>query len=656
MDIQALSQPVSESAATDFGNSIDDVVNPPIDYHPLSSEYEHKTFDDTYPREEPLYLQNPFDQNPPIKSTDDDDLYSQTHPLSPAYFGNTIDAEANLPDGDYIFVFVLLKIPHLATEKVWKHLRTSIVVTLLTNCNSSDSIQQTCPCEQQFLEMPATPDTIVRELSVQIPLTAIRAAQTSENTNHLFQLFLSLSESKDAHSLSAIVDGCPDWNKIEVVSFIHLVATSQPLRPIPCELTRHECRQSPSGIFIGSFSLQEDTLFHHIPTDESLKLRAEAEAERADPIVSAADSEQVVIVSRDELIPETNGARSGRPMHKETQKLLMTRDQVEKLLEIRARWSGLSPRQRRDMVTRADFFPFFTINRDETAYYLGVCATWLKDAIRAHGVNMWPGRPLRRSGALLQNQKENLESAEAKLQYTSKDHADFERYTYEIARLKRDIMENVQKRVQEVKKHVSPEYFKAFIEQEGEKYVNPVWNALPPSQPRKRPIEDGMKSFSPEEQEQEIDEDPEQDQEQSYGDGINRTQNGKDEVIEQDDGKNLDTIWNVASPCNPKKRSRSAEEQEKDIEEDPDQDQEKDYEEDVKRRKMASDEVRYIEQDGGKNLGTDLSATSLSKPNNRSWSTEEQEQETGEVSKQDQQQGSEQDEKTKIEKDEVKLQ
>lgn len=387
--------------------------------------------------------------------------------------GNGVFPEAEIGD-NCIFAYLILTMPPEVEDEVWKYLKSALVVTqsvteqeLLLPISRNSFF-----CHQQIVDIPTQELRQVREISAQV---TIKNYNHDMSTPYMFQMFLSVSEN-----CLVTDDPLPYWDKMDAIVFVQLPSTGQILHPIGREVSRKDAIVNTEGLFLGSFTLQDNHIFHHIPSESVLRQKQEGGTGSQAPPPIDPGEEEVVIVDRKDVVLETNGARGGRPSHRETNQLLMTKAQVEKILEIRIRWQGLSPRQRRDNVNNADFYPFLTLNRDETAECLGVCATWLKDAIRAQGVYVWPGRPLRRTGAMLQSLKENLESTMAALKFSDPSIGETERYEREIRRYESEIRDVLDVRVGIVRSNVSQEYFSRFVSELGKQYLDPEWNALPP--------------------------------------------------------------------------------------------------------------------------------------------------------------------------------
>lgn len=379
---------------------------------------------------------------------------------------------------DSIMVHMMISLPNEtdANINLWQQLKTSLVVTQsvkeqeLSLPISRDSFL----CYQESMDIAVSEQKQAREISARI---TINNYLQHVQTMYLFQLFLSITE--DTSSMGGLSF---NWDQMDIITFIQMPCTGQILRPIERLISRQESLStSNEGVFVCSFTFQDKAIFYHSPSEAVLRERAARTFNVGTISDSDPEREEVVIAERNDIILEANGARAGRPSHRETGQLLMTRAQVEKTIEIRIRWQGLSPRQRRDNVNNGDFYTFLTLNRDETAQCLGVCATWLKDAIRAQGVNVWPGRPLRRTGAMLQTLKENIESARAALKFSDPAIGESHRYEEDIRRYENEVRDVLTMRLEIVKTNVSEEYFNRFLLENGQLYLNPDWNALPPN-------------------------------------------------------------------------------------------------------------------------------------------------------------------------------
>ncbi|CAN8071040.1 unnamed protein product [Agarophyton chilense] len=403
-----------------------------------------------------------------------------TQNMQVTYPASTVTPQAIPPisaiGDECIYVYVIIAVDDSVNDQLWNHLNTSLFVTqpVTEEEMNQSNAQNSFACFQQIVEIPTQNSKQFREISARI---FIKNYIHHTHKRVLFQLFLQVSNNNLPMSTSSDLL----WDKLDVVSFIQLPSTGQILRPIGRELLYDEVfSTSTEGLFLGSFMIHDTQLYHHLPTEETLQLQEEGQYNGFVSPTMDIMPEEVVIVDKKDLILETNGARGGRPSHRLTGQLLMSRPQVEKILEIRARWHGLSPRQRRDNVSAKDFFIFITLNRDETAECLGVCATWLKDAIRSHGVIEWPGRPLRKPGAMLQTLKENMNSIKAALQFSHPSVGETDRLMEEIRVIERKIEAVLEERISIVRGRTTTEYFEGFMQADGKAILNPDWNALPP--------------------------------------------------------------------------------------------------------------------------------------------------------------------------------
>lgn len=89
-----------------------------------------------------------------------------------------------------------------------------------------------------------------------------------------------------------------------------------------------------------------------------------------------------------------NANTAGRPINAESLDILMTPRARNKIIELRNRFKVVSSRQRYQHFVPRDIFPLLLCQRDEVATLLKVSTTWLKDRIRAFGINEWPARAL----------------------------------------------------------------------------------------------------------------------------------------------------------------------------------------------------------------------------------------------------------------------
>lgn len=274
------------------------------------------------------------------------------------------------------------------------------------------------------------------------------------------------------------------WSSLrEMVIFCSQPKSGQVLYPVIVSSSNFFSKPSSSpAVLLCKVLCKNGRLFHVFPEEHAVKLQNSVQ-KNTSQICGVNPNAQVNEVKKSQIVSEVNGARGGRPTHSLTNQLLMTKEQVLKIFEIRKRWEGLSVRQRRDTITAEDFYPFLTLNRDETAEHLGVCATWLKDAIRLQGMLTWPARPLRRSGAYLQNQREIIATCLAKLQCATHGSETQKRLEAEIDRVQQNIEQCIKKRIEIVRSNVTEEYFQEFCQKRGDIYLNPTWNTYPPKKP-----------------------------------------------------------------------------------------------------------------------------------------------------------------------------
>lgn len=381
------------------------------------------------------------------------------------------------PDGigDSILLFILISGITRIHEQ-GEIVRAKVEVQQSTNENelSSPSAKSKPNFVTSSLDIYSRKGELLKEISVRIPLDGLETSGARCEDGIFFHIFLSLDYITPKENFSSFESS----GKLDVICFTHYFPTSQVLHPVQRSILQPCIFNAPFGTFLASYKFSQGKIFHHIPGKEEIIRQAKFHLENV--LDRSSRNDLLVLVRDEDIVSELHGARGGRPVHKKTGKLLMTKEQVLKIIEIRKRWEGLSTRQRRENVNDSDFYPFLTLNRDETALSLGVCATWLKDAIRAQGMRTWPGRPLRRSGALLQTQKDSLVSAQARLELTELDHPERPQFEYDVQRIKEEIHGGIQKRAKIVENNVSPDYFERFVTQNGVKYLDPTWNALPP--------------------------------------------------------------------------------------------------------------------------------------------------------------------------------
>lgn len=407
-------------------------------------------------------------------------------------FGQDIaPAISIVPEEKFIDIHFLFTLGEVAENNAWEYLDLNINVTQnyqknpLDNSPPPDNSAQT---SQQLYEKAVPGGKHLKEIAVRISIK-----NTIENVHrrYKFQLFCTMKEKPDAVHRLHNQGTYTQWSKMEACVFVNFLETKQYLRPINRDIVRSVFieRQSTNepDFFLGSFAFDGIGLYHVNPSETVLQERDEKYSPTSVPATILAGDENVLIVNEEDRVYEARKARAGRPYHRVTSELLMTRAQVEKIIEIRERWQGLTPRQRRNHVSEPDFYSFFTLNRDEAARILPVCTTWFKDVIRHQGVKVWPGRPLRRSGALLEELKVQLRSEEAALQYTNPNTPERDEREHKIGTLKTEIEKVLNERIAIVKKYVTPAYFAQYEMLHGKQYLDPTWEALPPPIPDQRP-------------------------------------------------------------------------------------------------------------------------------------------------------------------------
>lgn len=410
-------------------------------------------------------LQNPFHREHIELQTDG--LLDDTFSASDIDESDELDPE--------IIAYTVIQFPSIIEESLLDSLSISVSAYHSQSEGSQSNFPSKCISYETVFNSCNNDLEYVREICSRIPKTSFIQACNSR-TKRIFKFFVNFSQGKK------LLQACPNF-VLDIALFIQYDnSIAQTLWPIKRLITKEELQLAEcDDVFVGSIFLENEKLYHHFPSELSIKVNDEYNALPFEAEVC--QNEEVVIVDRHDMIAAPNGARGGRPVHRISGQLLMTKEQVDKVFEVRRRWEGLSVRQRKDNVVEEDLYPFLTLNRDETAECLGACPTWLKDTIRTQGVKTWPGRPLRKTGAYLQSQKELLESAEARLQFTPLQHPDRNQNEFEVERLRQNIYQSVSERIKIVQENVSKEYFRRFIENNGPKFMNPDWIALPPQIP-----------------------------------------------------------------------------------------------------------------------------------------------------------------------------
>lgn len=382
-----------------------------------------------------------------------------------------------MPDS-IIDVCMLLTLPDADCNPVWSYLNFVINVTqnyVKTPSDTSPPPQNSAQTSQKIIPHGASDGRHMKEITMRIIIK-----NTSHTRYRLYQFQLVCVVFED-DSIRSKVD--VPWKKIEVCTIVKNRCTNQLLRPQTRDLLRRDILRHGGDDSLGAFAY-DGMFLYHIGSTIASQRRGEI-AELSDRIAAPirCRGDRVITVEKSDRVVETRKARAGRPSHRLTGELLMTRHQVEKVIEIRERWRGLTARQRRTHVKEADFYPLLTLNRDEAARVLNVCTTWFKDIIRLQGITTWPGRPLRRSGADLEELKENLASAKAAMQFVQPHTPSYKRQQEKIHSIEGKINAKLQDRLKVVRGLVSEAYFERYARENGYQYLNPDWDTLPlPSQ------------------------------------------------------------------------------------------------------------------------------------------------------------------------------
>lgn len=385
--------------------------------------------------------------------------------------------EEQLPDS-FIDICIIISFPNVAQNPVWSYLNIAVNVTQNYEKDPSDDSlppKNSAQTSQQLIPNGARRGRHLKEINMRINIK-----NTLQTRNRVYQYQLVCSAAEDNHIREQIGIS---WNKMEVCTIVTNRATSQLLSPITKTIFRENVISRIGDNFLGSFAFDGHSLYHVGPIDTSMPMTSgEFDQTRgiAPPLTGI---NKIITVDKSDRVVGPRGSRGARPFHRLTGDLLMTREQAEKIVEIRERWRGLTARQRRCHVTQADFYPLLTLNRDEAAKVLAVCTTWFKDIIRLQGILVWPGRPLRKSGTQLEELKANLVSAKAAIQFVQPHTAAHQRHENKIQNLEREIANKLHERLDIVRKIVSARYFEKFIKDNGQQFLNPQWDTLPPPLP-----------------------------------------------------------------------------------------------------------------------------------------------------------------------------
>lgn len=382
-----------------------------------------------------------------------------------------------VPDS-LIDICIIITLPNLTQNPVWSYL--SLIVNVTQNYEkdpSDDSVppRNSAQTSQQLIPNGARRGRHLKEINMRINIK-----NTPQTKNRVYQYHLVCAATEDRHLREQV--GIP-WSEMEVCTIVTNRATNQLLSPITKTIFRENVISRTGDNLLGSFAFNGHSLYHVGPIDTSVPIASN----EFDPTGGIAQPlsgiNKVITVDKSDRIVGPRGSRGARPFHRMTGELLMTRQQAEKIIEIRERWRGLTARQRRSHVTQADFYPLLTLNRDEAARVLAVCTTWFKDIIRLQGIMVWPGRPLRKSGTQLEELKVNLVSAKAAIQFVQPHTAAYQRHENKIQNLEREIANKLQERLNIVRKIVSARYFEKFVKDNGQQHLNPQWDTLPPPVP-----------------------------------------------------------------------------------------------------------------------------------------------------------------------------
>lgn len=392
---------------------------------------------------------------------------------------NTLESciEELVPDS-LIDICIIVTLPSVAHNPVWSYL--NLIVNVTQNYEkdpSDDSVppRNSAQTSQQLIPNGARLGRHLKEINMRI-----NVKNTPPTKSRVYQYHLVCTVTEDRHIREQVGIS---WSEMEVCTIVTNRATSQLLSPITKIVLRENVISRTGDNLLGSFAFDGYALYHVGPVDMSIPTTTD-EFERirgvAPPLAAI---NKVITVDKSDRIVGPRGSRGARPFHRLTGELLMTRQQAEKIIEIRERWRGLTARQRRSHVTQADFYPLLTLNRDEAARVLAVCTTWFKDIIRLQGILVWPGRPLRKSGTQLEELKVNLISAKAAIQFVQLHTAAHQRHENKIQNLEREVASKLQERLSIVRKIVSARYFEKFVKDNGQQHLNPQWDTLPPPIP-----------------------------------------------------------------------------------------------------------------------------------------------------------------------------
>lgn len=404
-------------------------------------------------------------------------------PGSPSFHRPLYDDSRN--STDHIDAHMLFSLNDASQNDAWSYLNFNFNVTqnfIKDPVDTAPMPENTAQTTQKLLKNFGHDGKHVHEVAVSI---SIKNTKETKNRRYQFQLFCSVIED-DALRRSIPVS----WTRLEVCTFVTIRGTNRPLQPINRKITKSEVAAFGNEVFLGSFSYDGRVLAHVLPSYPHHRTQnRDRFAVHVSPTVKRL-SDEVIILDKCDMQREPKRARAGRPRHKKTQQLLMTRDQVEKILELRERWEGMTRRQRKFNIKEADIYPFLTLGRDECSTSLMVCPTWFKEVIRSHGIKVWPGRPLRKSGAELEDLKAQLATARATVHYSREGTQVRASNMRIVTSLSQEINQKVEQRMKIVESLVTSEYYSNFVQGDGRKYLNPEWVALPLSIPAENSVHD----------------------------------------------------------------------------------------------------------------------------------------------------------------------
>lgn len=388
---------------------------------------------------------------------------------------HSVQALDEIPDS-FIDICIILTFPEVSQNPAWSYLSLLINVTQNYIKDPRDDAlppQNSAQTSQQLLSNDASNGRLLKEITMRI---TIKNSLASRNRMYHFQLVCAVAEDHNLRDQIGIL-----WSTMEVCTMVTNRATNQILQPLTRDITRQDAIKGNGNNFLGTFAFDGQILYHVNQSDPELNLHLGRKVNNGIAANMLHSEGKVIKVEKSDQITKSKKARGGRPSYKLTGELLVTKEQAEKIIEIRSRWRGLTSRQRRTHVREEDLYPLLTLNRDEAAKAIAVCTTWFKDILRLQGIVIWPGRPLRKSGSQLIDLKENLGSARAAIEFVQQNTPAYLRQEGKIRNLEASIQKKLSERLDIVKTRVSPEYFEKFVNEGGQLYLDPVWDTLPPT-------------------------------------------------------------------------------------------------------------------------------------------------------------------------------